>query len=114
MMERPEQLRSPPDIPEILDAHQQRHFQHTIPRSMTAMREGAGEEPAGTTIRDEAVRLGPEGQLVGIVSYPVGGKTRTDGTPTVIVLNAGVLHRAGPHRLHVALTRRLAQLGFPG
>jgi pimeloyl-ACP methyl ester carboxylesterase len=32
----------------------------------------------------------------------------------VIVLNAGVLHRVGPHRLHVALTRRLAERGFAG
>jgi pimeloyl-ACP methyl ester carboxylesterase len=30
----------------------------------------------------------------------------------VIVLNAGVLHRVGPHRLHVTLTRRLAGRGF--
>jgi len=28
-----------------------------------------------------------------------------------ILLNAGVLHRVGPHRLHVVLARRLAQLG---
>jgi pimeloyl-ACP methyl ester carboxylesterase len=30
----------------------------------------------------------------------------------VIVLNAGVLHRVGPHRLHVSLTRRLAERSF--
>ena len=30
----------------------------------------------------------------------------------VILLNAGVLHRVGPHRLHVILARRLAQAGL--
>lgn len=29
-----------------------------------------------------------------------------------IILNAGVLHRVGPHRLHVVLARRLAQAGL--
>src|SRR5262245_12387971 len=86
----------------------------TIARCMAATHQGPGGQPAGTIIHDEAVRLGPEGQLVGIVSHPADERPRTAGTPTVIVLNAGVLHRAGPHRLHVALTRRLAQLGFPG
>jgi dienelactone hydrolase len=64
------------------------------------------------SVRDEVLRLGPEGQLVGIVSHPAGGKTRTAPAPAVIVLNAGVLHRTGPHRLHVTLTRRLADQGF--
>jgi pimeloyl-ACP methyl ester carboxylesterase len=78
---------------------------------MTATRERQGHEPAAPIIRDEVLRLGPEGQLVGIVSQP-GGKSRTPPAPAVIVLNAGVLHRVGPHRLHVSLTRRLAELGF--
>lgn len=29
-----------------------------------------------------------------------------------VILNAGVLHRVGPHRLHVVLARRLAQVGL--
>src|SRR6185436_3499595 len=32
--------------------------------------------------------------------------------PGLILLNAGVLHRVGPHRLHVALARRLAAVGM--
>jgi pimeloyl-ACP methyl ester carboxylesterase len=76
---------------------------------MTATHEGQGSRPI---IRDEVLRLGPEGQLVGILSHPDGGKARTIPLPAVIVLNAGVLHRVGPHRLHVALTRRLARRGF--
>ena len=31
----------------------------------------------------------------------------------MVILNAGVLHRIGPHRLHVVLARRLAERGFP-
>jgi pimeloyl-ACP methyl ester carboxylesterase len=72
-----------------------------------------GESPGGAP-SDEALRLGPEGQLVAIVSHPAGGRPRAASTPAVIVLNAGVLHRVGPHRLHVALTRRLAERGFAG
>ena len=70
-------------------------------------------DPAGSLIRDEVLRLGPHGQLVGIVSHPAGGKPLAPTVPAVIVLNAGVLHRVGPHRIHVSLTRRLAELGFP-
>lgn len=81
---------------------------------MTATRQGQGQEAAASIVRDEAIRLGPEGQLVGIVSHPAVVRPCAAGTPAVIVLNAGVLHRAGPHRLHVSLMRRLAQLGFPG
>jgi hypothetical protein len=32
--------------------------------------------------------------------------------PSFIILNAGVLHRVGPHRLHVILGRRIAARGF--
>ena len=80
---------------------------------MTATRERQGHAPAPAIVRDEAIRFGPEGQLVGIISHPAGRQARTSPAPAVIVLNAGVLHRVGPHRLHVALTRRLAARGFP-
>jgi hypothetical protein len=60
-------------------------------------------EPA--LLRDEVLRFGPDEQLVGVLSGPTA--------PTaVLLLNAGVLHRIGPHRLHVSLARRLAELGF--
>jgi pimeloyl-ACP methyl ester carboxylesterase len=82
---------------------------------MSATHERQGHAPApAVPVRDEVLRLGPEGQLVGIVSHPTPGKPRTSPAPAVLVLNAGVLHRVGPHRLHVALTRRLAALGLPG
>jgi dienelactone hydrolase len=62
---------------------------------------------------DEVLRFGPEGQLVGILSPPAGGKALSPPPVAVLVLSAGVLHRVGPHRFHVALTRRLAERGLP-
>jgi pimeloyl-ACP methyl ester carboxylesterase len=89
---------------------------------MTATRERQGHQLGEPIVRDEVIRLGPEGQLVGIVSHPPGvnlpgrpdrmGKTAPG--PSFIILNAGVLHRVGPHRLHVALARRIAAAGMPG
>lgn len=63
-------------------------------------------EPA--LLRDEVVRFGPDEELVGILTQPDGA-----AQTAVLLLNAGVLHRIGPHRLHVSLARRLAELGFP-
>jgi len=34
------------------------------------------------------------------------------GLPAVVFLNAGMLHRVGPNRLHVRLARNLARRGF--
>jgi hypothetical protein len=62
------------------------------------------------SVRDEALRFGPEAQLVGIVSHP-----RTVHAPgaglAFVILNAGVLHRVGPHRLHVLLAWHIAAGG---
>lgn len=41
--------------------------------------------------------------------------TRASGTPrgtTIVLLNAGLIHRVGPFRLHVRLARELAESGF--
>jgi hypothetical protein len=74
------------------------------------------------SVRDEVLTLGDDGRLVGIVSHPSGREgvarstTLPPGTPApgLIILNAGVLHRVGPHRLHVMIGRRLAGAGFTG
>jgi pimeloyl-ACP methyl ester carboxylesterase len=61
-------------------------------------------------IKEKVVRFGSAASLVGILSEPevTGDVPR----PAFIVLNAGVLHRVGPARLHVALARKLAGAGF--
>jgi len=58
---------------------------------------------------EEILALGAAGSLCGILTAP---RTRR-GDVAGILLNAGVLHRVGPHRLHVRLARELACLGLP-
>jgi len=72
------------------------------------------------SFRERPVQLGPGGELVGIVAVPDGPSSPGTADPgtsveqtaaVVIFLNAGVIHRVGPHRLHVILARRLAERG---
>lgn len=53
------------------------------------------------------VRFGDAESLVGIVT-PAAAPNGT----AVVLLNAGVIHRVGPHRMNVQLARRLAARGF--
>lgn len=61
-------------------------------------------------MREKAFLFGETKSLVGIVTEPA---TPVPGRPAVVVLNAGLIHRVGPNRLHVQLARRLAAAGFP-
>jgi pimeloyl-ACP methyl ester carboxylesterase len=62
----------------------------------------------GAGIAERARRFGDGGGLVGIVSEPPRGVVpRT----ACLLLNAGVVHRVGPNRLHVEVARALAALG---
>jgi len=49
--------------------------------------------------------------LVGVLANPAPGATRRD--VAVILFNAGMVQRSGPHRGSVQLARALAQRGFP-
>lgn len=60
-------------------------------------------------IPEHVVRLGEHRTLLAIASAP----STPRGAPAVLLVNAGVIHRIGPHRLHVQLARRLAQAGHP-
>lgn len=53
--------------------------------------------------------FGDANALVGVLSEPASG-VRAD-LPLVIMLNAGLIHRVGPNRLHVRLARRLTEAG---
>ncbi len=68
--------------------------------------------------RERILQLGAESNIIGIVTEPApdtgASRKPSPALPMVIFLNAGVLHRVGPHRLHVFLARQLAQSGFPG
>lgn len=59
--------------------------------------------------REQAFRFGRARHLVGIAGVP----DDTSATVGVIVLNAGLVHRIGPFRLHVEMTRRLNASGYP-
>lgn len=58
-------------------------------------------------VTERVVWFGDEENLVAIVSEPSPSRP----APGVLILNAGVLHRVGPHRLHVQLARSLAACG---
>lgn len=60
--------------------------------------------------REKAIRFGPSGALLGILTEPSAGRP-ADGRGLVL-LNAGLLHRVGPSRLHVQIARRMAAAGF--
>ena len=56
-----------------------------------------------------SVTFGAERHLVGTLTLPAGG---TPAKVAFVLLNAGVVHRIGPHRINVKLARHLARLGF--
>lgn len=58
---------------------------------------------------ETAVRFGAGGRLFGLLTPPVADV----GRPCLVVLNAGLVYRAGPGRLSVELARRAAAAGFP-
>ncbi len=59
---------------------------------------------------EKALLFGRGKSLVGVLTEP-GAKALPDA-PALVLLNAGVLHRVGPNRLHVQLARALAEAGF--
>jgi pimeloyl-ACP methyl ester carboxylesterase len=61
-------------------------------------------------IAEQALLLGPRQSLVGVIT-PGVAMERPDRPPFVVILNAGIIHRVGPHRLHVLLARALAARG---
>jgi pimeloyl-ACP methyl ester carboxylesterase len=62
-----------------------------------------------TRILDQAVTLGRRRSLVGIVTQPAG---YTPGARSVfVILNSGIIHRVGHHRMYVTLARLLAGAG---
>jgi pimeloyl-ACP methyl ester carboxylesterase len=63
-------------------------------------------------MREEVLICGEAGQLVGVLSTPEV-QPGEEAAPTVIMLNAGLLHRVGPNRIYVMIARALAAMGFP-
>ena len=64
-----------------------------------------------TTFREQAIVLGSQKSMVGILT-PGQARPGAAERPFVIMINAGIIHRVGPNRLHVELARILAADGF--
>ena len=60
-------------------------------------------------ISEQAVLLGQRQSLVGVLARAVA-ETPADG-PTVVILNTGIIHRVGHHRMFVTMSRALARAG---
>lgn len=59
---------------------------------------------------EEPIVFGPDRNLVGMLTRP-GCAGRAD--VACVMLNMGVTHRVGPHRINVKLARELARQGLP-
>jgi alpha/beta superfamily hydrolase len=62
-------------------------------------------------MREEVLLFGEKRSLVGVLTDPPETK-RDLNPPAVILLNAGIVHRVGPNRLHVKMARSLAEMGL--
>jgi len=62
-------------------------------------------------MKERLLRFGENRSLVGILAEPTQNKL-LPSSPIAIMLNAGIVHRVGPFRLHVELARALAEAGI--
>jgi pimeloyl-ACP methyl ester carboxylesterase len=62
-----------------------------------------------TEATETIARFGAGERLLGIVTLPA--QRRADA-PACLFMNAGVVHRIGPHRINVKLARALAEIGI--
>lgn len=60
-------------------------------------------------IKEQAVLFGRASSLVGVLSRPANGQSSE--LPAIVILNTGVIHRVGHHRMYVTLARKLASMG---
>jgi pimeloyl-ACP methyl ester carboxylesterase len=61
------------------------------------------------TCNELVVQFGPAASLVGILTRPPSGLPIR--RPAVVMLNTGIAHRVGHHRMYVKMARELAALG---
>lgn len=61
-------------------------------------------------ISDRAVLLGRRKSLVGILTQ--GASSGRANGPVIVILNTGIVHRIGHHRIYVTMARALARAGY--
>ena len=62
------------------------------------------------TFEEEPLVFGSPHRLFGVLVRPAADRIKPG--PAIIMMNAGTVHRIGPHRLYVPMARELAELGF--
>src|ERR1700754_2059370 len=61
-------------------------------------------------IHDQVVMIGARNSMVGLVTQPVDYEP--SDRPVFVILNSGIIHRVGHHRMYVSLARMLARAGY--
>ena len=74
---------------------------------MTTASQAKGAEER--SFKEKPLMLGEHETMLGILSEP---QDLDPKRPTFLLLNAGIVHRVGPHRKTVKLARALAEAGF--
>lgn len=59
--------------------------------------------------KEQVALLGRDNSLVSIIARPAG--VEAGGRPAIVILNTGITHRVGHHRMYVAMSRLLAGAG---
>ncbi len=63
-------------------------------------------------MRESVLEFGPDNKLVGILCRP-DHPASAGSHVTVLITNAGIIHRVGANRIHVGIARALAATGIP-
>lgn len=62
-------------------------------------------------MKEQVITLGESRNLVGILCDPAPDDVDVE-LPTILLFNAGMVHRVGPFRLNTLLARKLAEAGY--
>ena len=62
-------------------------------------------------MKETVCSFGPSESMFGVLTTPEDS-VRVEGAPIALILNAGIVHRIGPFRMHVDIARRLAEKGI--
>ncbi len=62
-------------------------------------------------MQEKVCNFGPNNSLFGILTTP-DADVAVEGAPIAMIINAGIVHRIGPFRMHVDIARQLAAQGF--